>query len=738
MKHSLSRKSVGFGIALLLLDLALCGTGCSRLKTRTVATDGKEGKEATNAAASLDQAAAGLAKAGASARDQIVPANSRDVLKALNDHLKALPRKPDLELAAEERARLKAAFHLDEGELAELAATQFTPLDVNYLSFCYQLGDVIRSLDVQELPALERARRAFAWVVRQVTLLERQRQGTSGPADDPALPPQVALLTGRGTARERALVFLALLRQMRIDGCMVALPAGDKGKTAPWIPGVLIDRDEKDHRGKPVQAGIYLFDTRLGIPLPGPGGEGIARLEQVRKDPAPIRSLFPGPDGTRVVPAGVEKAEVALACPLSALSPRMRYLQKQLRAQGNQALAVDVEALRLRFRKATPAPVRFWSDAGDPNTPTRVLRAFLPGPEGGIDSGRRRDVVRELFYPRAQVRWGLPTALHTSFYPRVDAHIEQLFDLYVWKPRAALLRGRFDQATPALMAAQDFLRRLKSVFGEETRTDKDRIALRKEIDSWCKKMGEAFAELQLIQEEAREAGDDAGARQRLAEARSRVADLQKDNPKVMELMAYAAFERPLGEEYLYLLCLCMQDKAERLQTGLDRRRSSRGPAGELARTEGDARAAWQTAQHWWANYTEDFALTAKLLPHRLKILEAVVAQENANQVSPARAGLAAALYDGLLLDASRTVAARLMRARALQETGGADQARKDLAEQYQEVKSWDQPATREKLRDLARSYKLFRPGAWGHADPDTLSWLRIGLAFQVGRPQAAP
>src|SRR5262249_22035466 len=138
---------------------------------------------------------------------------------------------------------------------------------------------------------------------------------------DDLLPPQVVLELGHGMSRERALAVFALLRQMRIDACMIAIPGREKGETAYWVPGVLVAPEEKDHQGKPIRPGIYLFDTRLGIPLPGAGNTPVARLDRVIKDPAGHRALFPQ-GGDAVIPGQVAKAELLLACPLSALAPR--------------------------------------------------------------------------------------------------------------------------------------------------------------------------------------------------------------------------------------------------------------------------------------------------------------------------------------------------------------------------------------------------------------------------------
>ena len=104
----------------------------------------------------------------------------------------------------------------------------------------------MRSLRLDRLAPREQARACFDWVMRQVQLRDR--------AGD-ALPPDFVLRRGWGTALERAQIFLAVLQQLGIDGCMLAVP-GKPGEPALryWLPGALIGKE------------IYLFhETTTGI-----------------------------------------------------------------------------------------------------------------------------------------------------------------------------------------------------------------------------------------------------------------------------------------------------------------------------------------------------------------------------------------------------------------------------------------------------------------------------------------
>ena len=106
-------------------------------------------------------------------------------------------------------------FGLDDGELAEVQRDSFTPLDAHHLDLCLLLQDAVRSLRLDRLAPREQARACFDWVMRQVQLRDR--------AGD-ALPPDFVLRRGWGTALERAQIFLAVLQQLSIDGCMLAVP----------------------------------------------------------------------------------------------------------------------------------------------------------------------------------------------------------------------------------------------------------------------------------------------------------------------------------------------------------------------------------------------------------------------------------------------------------------------------------------------------------------------------------
>ena len=98
------------------------------------------------------------------------------------------------------------------------------------------------------------------------------------------LPPRFVLSRGWGSSLERATVFSEVADLLGIESCMVAVPFGsqDQRGVRYWIPGALIDGQ------------IYLFDSRMGRPIPGPDGRGWPRSPpRGALQPAiPLRSLI--------------------------------------------------------------------------------------------------------------------------------------------------------------------------------------------------------------------------------------------------------------------------------------------------------------------------------------------------------------------------------------------------------------------------------------------------------------
>ena len=91
---------------------------------------------------------------------------------------------------------------------------------------------------------------------------------------------------------------------------------------------------------------LFLFDTELGLPIPGPGGVGIATLAQVIADPQLLESLDVGDKYRyRVRRADLDKVVALLDASTEYLSQRMRLVEQNLDAADQMVLSVSTADL---------------------------------------------------------------------------------------------------------------------------------------------------------------------------------------------------------------------------------------------------------------------------------------------------------------------------------------------------------------------------------------------------------
>lgn len=190
----------------------------------------------------------------------------------------------------------------------------------------------------------------FAWTVRSLAAVSDPPLVPSEtlPGSRWFLPGEI-LLAGRASPAQRAWIFLELLRQAGIDGVMLATPVAG-GPPRPWVPAAVIGGQ------------AYLFEPAYGMPIPGPGGKGIATLRQARAEPAILESLSL-PDRSYPVQAAALAAGVAVLVPADpwSLSGRMAALDRELSAAQGIRVAVDAEGLATRAAAAVAAG----AEAGD-------------------------------------------------------------------------------------------------------------------------------------------------------------------------------------------------------------------------------------------------------------------------------------------------------------------------------------------------------------------------------------
>jgi hypothetical protein len=241
-----------------------------------------------------------------------------------------------------------------------LEERQFTRPDARHVEDC-MLYHAVASRVAGDGDDLTRVRRVFDWIVRQVQLVPPGSLAPPGLPQAPARPYDV-LLRGMATETqggwaERSWLFMSLCRQLGIDaGLVVYTPRADavsplRVQSAPkgpafWAVVALID-------GKP-----YLFDARIGLPIPGPDGRGVATLDEAATDPQVLARLDqPGtaPYGTTQADLASSTIQVMIESSPRFHSPRMRALEKELYGRNRLILFRDPAEEEAAFRKALGA-----------------------------------------------------------------------------------------------------------------------------------------------------------------------------------------------------------------------------------------------------------------------------------------------------------------------------------------------------------------------------------------------
>jgi hypothetical protein len=459
-------------------------------------------------------------------------------------------------------------------ELDELRRPEFTPLDAHYLEECLVLRDAARAIDPGPIGTADRAAVLLAWVGRQVIRVDPPAGQIGLPA-----PPLYTLRRGQGPAEERAYVFQGLLRQLGLASCLFADREQPNGPLRVWGVGVLGE-----------DGAVFVFDPRRGRPLPGPGGQGVATLAQLRADPDLVKPWRADAADPFTVPAEKLKSAAPLLAPsLSALAPRAGALQKVLGDETSVRLAVDAAALRQGFRAALEAQhlpadgVRFDNDPADQFAPARRLRSFLPPEEGGGDPAPTR--LLDL-YRLALVPWpALPRMVGELELPgpigdALRNHFRTRFITLAIDPResrGSLIRGHYDEAIPKLIEQIDYCK----LTDERIRKEPD---LEREAAQSCREAVRLEPELSR---QRRQSGED-------AEYRERIEGFVKQS-KVALLVEQAACRAYLPEA-TYQLALCKHEQAEQLQVQLDH------PAGRPPPGRDVVRDAWLSAEDWWDRY----------------------------------------------------------------------------------------------------------------------------------------
>ena len=146
-------------------------------------------------------------------------------------------------------ATLRAGLE-DYLRLLKIDGTVFLPQDADYLRSVVWLRDVFTWAKGPKQDDLTVVKSLFDWTVKNIVL--------SDPLPTPmGLVSQLewqTLLLGQGSPMDRAIIFIELLRQHKLDA-FVARPDGELRSDFPFVVGVCCENE------------VYLFDVALGLPF---------------------------------------------------------------------------------------------------------------------------------------------------------------------------------------------------------------------------------------------------------------------------------------------------------------------------------------------------------------------------------------------------------------------------------------------------------------------------------------
>lgn len=225
--------------------------------------------------------------------------------------------------------------------------------DVDYMKQGVWLKDISQWARGEKQQALERVKNLFDWTVCNVDLTRNRNNpfGLGAAVEVPLQYPWQTLLLGYGTVWDRAWIFIELLRQQRIDACLITtmVPSGGEGEPdvpMTWAVGVYLEGE------------LYLFLPMYGLALPGPEGlchaedgsleyKSVATFSQVLKDDRLLRQMDMSEDQKFPLTSQQLARSTALivASPETA-SLRMKVIESELSGEQNMVLSTNTNEQR--------------------------------------------------------------------------------------------------------------------------------------------------------------------------------------------------------------------------------------------------------------------------------------------------------------------------------------------------------------------------------------------------------
>lgn len=183
----------------------------------------------------------------------------------------------------------------------------------------------------------------FDWIVRNIQLesprLARdfaEGLGIEPPRQGALRVPWESILLGRGDAWIRAQIATGVARQLNIPLLVLGIDAEEDPR--PWALAALIDGQ------------LYLFDPKLGLPIPTASGEGVATFSELLADPGILDQLSLEGNPYPVSAEDLKRVVALIDAPYPYLTQKMWILQAFLPAKYKLILSVTPSGLAQELR----------------------------------------------------------------------------------------------------------------------------------------------------------------------------------------------------------------------------------------------------------------------------------------------------------------------------------------------------------------------------------------------------
>ncbi|MDO5582014.1 MAG: hypothetical protein Q4G69_12865, partial [Planctomycetia bacterium] len=221
----------------------------------------------------------------------------------------------------------------------------FSSEDADYLKQTVWFRNIAHWAKGNKQDDLQIAKNLFDWTTQNVPFQMIHFPGPLGPI--PQQPWQTLLLS-QGNSLERAIVFMELLRQNRMDS-FILRPAGKPSASFPLLVGVRINSE------------CYLFLPDLGLPIPGKEGitfdkgiqyPSIATLSEVLADDSLLRRMDLS-EKEKFPLSSKDLADLIALVPTNPfnMSERMRLMESEFSGEFYTVLATSFAQQKERIRK---------------------------------------------------------------------------------------------------------------------------------------------------------------------------------------------------------------------------------------------------------------------------------------------------------------------------------------------------------------------------------------------------